>query len=99
VKNLCQAPGLPEAWPAMQRAVALAEAASAEPALTRQAASALYHVTSAAAMAWEAERIGDPARLRLARLVLRHRVLPRDPLEADDADGADLAELLGDVGG
>jgi len=65
------------------RAAALADAAQSEPALARQAASALYHVTSAAAMAWEASKLGDPARAELARLVLRHRVLPRDPLAAD----------------
>ena len=48
--------------------------------LARQAASALYHVTSAVAMAWEAGRIGSERRMRLAQLVLVHRVLPQDPL-------------------
>ncbi|MBL6078319.1 acyl-CoA dehydrogenase family protein [Belnapia sp. T18] len=76
---------LPEAMPAFERAAALAERAQQEPALARQAASALYHLTSAAAMAWEAGRLQDAERLELARLVLRHRVLPRDPLAADDA--------------
>ena len=69
--------------PLFDRAAALADSAQSDPALARQAASALYHVTSAAAMAWEAEKLGDPARAELARLVLRHRVLPRDPLAAD----------------
>jgi CO/xanthine dehydrogenase Mo-binding subunit len=69
---------------ALDRAVALAGAAGADPALARQAASALYHLTSAAAMAWEAARIEDPLRLALAGMVLRHRVLPRDPLAAED---------------
>lgn len=50
--------------------------------LARQAATALYHVTSAVAMAWEAGRIGSVRRMRLAQLVLRHRVLPQDPLAA-----------------
>jgi acyl-CoA dehydrogenase len=50
--------------------------------LARQAASALYHVTSAVAMAWEAGRIGSVRRMRLAQLVLVHRVLPQDPLAA-----------------
>lgn len=86
---------LPEAAPALDRAIALAEAAQAEPALARQAASALYHLTSAAAMAWEAARLGMPRRLALARLVLRHRVLPRDPLQAEEAD---LRVLLDDPG-
>lgn len=97
VKTLSQEIDLPEAWPAMQRAVGLAEAAAAAPELARQAASALYHVTSAAAMAWEAARIGAPERLALARLVLRHRVLPRDPLAAEPGDDG-LAILLPDPG-
>ena len=77
---------LPEALPLFDRAASLAERAQENPALARQAASALYHLTSAAAMAWEAERLGDPDRLALAQLVVRHRVLPRDPLaDADEA--------------
>ncbi|TCZ64003.1 acyl-CoA dehydrogenase family protein [Roseicella aquatilis] len=75
---------LPEALPLLDRAAALAERAQDNPALARQAASALYHLTSAAAMAWEAARLEDPDRLALARLVLRHRVLPRDPLADSD---------------
>ncbi|SHK42666.1 acyl-CoA dehydrogenase [Roseomonas rosea] len=102
---------LPEAGPALERAVALAEAAQADPALARQAASALYHVASAAGMAWEAARLGMPERLALARLVLRHRVLPRDPLDPglggglggglDDGtadDTAMLRDMLNDPG-
>lgn len=58
--------------------------------LTRQAASALYHATSAAAMAWEAARLGDPGRLAMAGMVLRHRVLPRDPLAAGGQDWTSL---------
>lgn len=50
----------------------------------RQAASALYHVTSAIGLAHEAVKIGAPHRLALARLVLKHRLLPRDPLARDD---------------
>jgi len=78
-------PGL-DVQPAMARAAGLAEAALAPGGthLTRQAASALYHVASAAAMAWEAARLDDPARLAMAGMVLRHRVLPRDPLAADE---------------
>jgi hypothetical protein len=77
------AEALPELPAAMDRALALAGRAQDDPALARQAASALYHLTSAAAMAWEAARIGDPARALLARMALRHRVLPRDPLAAE----------------
>ena len=67
------------------RAAALATTA-AKPGgevLARQAASALYHCTSAAAMAWEAARTGSPARMRWAQLALLHRALPRDPLAPD----------------
>ncbi|MCG7361212.1 acyl-CoA dehydrogenase family protein [Roseomonas sp. ACRSG] len=83
---------LPELNSALERALALAESAQFDPAQARQAASALYHLTSAAAMAWEAARLGAPRRLALARLVLRHRVLPRDPLEPEETDLRDLLE-------
>jgi alkylation response protein AidB-like acyl-CoA dehydrogenase len=90
---------LPEAPAALDRALALAGRAGDDPALARQAASALYHLASAAAMAWEAARGGMPERLLLARMVLRHRVLPRDPLAAEDPDAEGLADLLPDPGG
>ncbi|HEY9207680.1 MAG TPA: DNA alkylation response protein, partial [Acidovorax sp.] len=56
----------------------------------RQAASGLYHCTTAIAMAWEAGQTGSAERLRLSQLVLAHRVLPRDPL----ADGGVPADWL-----
>ncbi|MES2183045.1 MAG: acyl-CoA dehydrogenase family protein [Pseudomonadota bacterium] len=67
---------------ALTGACALAETAASEggEVLARQAASALYHCTSAIAMAWEAARGGSADRLRWAQLALQHRVLPRDPL-------------------
>ena len=70
---------------ALARAAALAETAARDggDVLARQAASALYHCTSAIAMAWEAARGGSAARLRWSQLVLLHRVLPRDPLSPD----------------
>jgi acyl-CoA dehydrogenase len=84
-----------EALPAaLERAALLLERAKADPALARAAASALYHLTSAAALAWEATRTGDANRAALARMVLTHRVLPRDPLETADADAALLPALL-----
>lgn len=52
--------------------------------LARQVASGLYNCTSAIAMAWEACHMEGAAareRMRLAQLVLLHRVLPRDPLQ------------------
>ena len=60
----------------------------------RQLASALYHLTTAIGMAWESSRLALPARLAQARLVLRHRLLPRDPLELDDDDAGDIALAL-----
>ncbi|WP_454905390.1 acyl-CoA dehydrogenase family protein [Variovorax gossypii] len=70
---------------ALDRAAALTETAAREggDVLARQAASALYHCTSAIAMAWEAAHSGSAPRLRWAQLVLLHRVLPRDPLSPD----------------
>lgn len=90
---LAEAPleGAAEAW---ARATALAERAGGDEALARAAAGALYHLTSAAAMGWEAARTGDANRAALAAMVLRHRVLPRDPLAPEDPDAARLPALL-----
>jgi alkylation response protein AidB-like acyl-CoA dehydrogenase len=84
IRGLDVGDALPALLPALDRAIALARAASGSEggAMVRQAASALYHLTSAAAMAWEAARLDDQRRLALARMVLTHRVLPRDPLAA-----------------
>lgn len=51
-------------------------------ATARQAASALYHLTTAIAMGWEAGQTGSLRRMLLAQLVLRHRLLPHDPLHS-----------------
>ncbi|MCM2346506.1 acyl-CoA dehydrogenase family protein [Acidovorax soli] len=77
---------------ALARAIRLGERAAAEGGerLARQAASGLYHCTTAIAMAWEAGQTGSAERLRLSQLVLAHRVLPRDPL----ADGGVPADWL-----
>jgi alkylation response protein AidB-like acyl-CoA dehydrogenase len=93
---LGNAAALPELPAALSRATALTEAAQRDPSLARQAASALYHLTSAAAMVWEAGRLEAPERLEMARLVLRHRVLPRDPLatESEAASAAILEKAL-----
>ncbi|MDO9313692.1 MAG: acyl-CoA dehydrogenase family protein [Burkholderiaceae bacterium] len=61
----------------------LAQTRGADDHAARQAASALYHITSATAMAWEASKLGDANRMRLAQLVMRHRVLAQDPLQAE----------------
>uniref|UniRef100_UPI00333EC13B acyl-CoA dehydrogenase family protein n=1 Tax=Castellaniella defragrans TaxID=75697 RepID=UPI00333EC13B len=52
---------------------------------TRKAASALYHITTAISMAWEASRLRDEgwARLAWAHLVLRYRLSVADPLASD----------------
>jgi acyl-CoA dehydrogenase len=62
--------------------------------LARQAASGLYHITSAVAMAWEASATGSTRRMALAQFVVRHRLMPRNPLQADPEEG--LALLFGD---
>ena len=69
---------------ALAGAVQLAERAVADDGeyLVRQAATALYNCTTAIAMAWEACKTGSQERLRLSQLVIAHRVLPRDPLNA-----------------
>ncbi|MBR1221964.1 acyl-CoA dehydrogenase family protein [Bradyrhizobium sp. U87765 SZCCT0131] len=80
----------------LERACAFAAdvaARKAEPQ-ARQAASALYHITSAIGLAHEAAAIAAPHRLALARLVLTHRLLPRDPLVVDDAEAADIDSVL-----
>jgi acyl-CoA dehydrogenase len=69
-------------------------AAAPEETFARQAASALYHGTTAAAMAWEAKRTGDARRLALARMVLEHRLAARDPLAAKAEAAGLLAALL-----
>lgn len=90
---LAEAP-LEHAGDAWTRATALALRAQEDEALARTAAAALYHLASAAAMNWEAARTGDANRTALAGMVLRHRVLPRDPLAAEDPDAALLPALL-----
>ncbi len=75
---------------ALDRTLAFAERVAAEPALEascRQAASGLYHITSAILMTWEGARPEADARRALyARLVLEHRLSPQDPLEPDAGD-------------
>jgi acyl-CoA dehydrogenase len=80
----------------LERACSLAEMAarSGGDSLARQAASGLYHVSSAIAMAWEASASGSTRRMVLSQLVVKYRLMPRDPLQADPDDGLDF--LLGD---
>jgi hypothetical protein len=83
---------------ALERSVSLARfaATSKDDALARQAASALYRVTAAVAMAEEASRLErDARRALLASLVLEHHLESRDPLmQADTAREAKVALAL-----
>jgi alkylation response protein AidB-like acyl-CoA dehydrogenase len=84
---------------ALDRAAAFADRVAAEAALetrARQAASALYHITSAILMTAEAARPGADARRALyARLVLEHRLSAQDPLAPDEAAWeCEAAEML-----
>ncbi|WHZ12282.1 MAG: Acyl-CoA dehydrogenase [Burkholderiaceae bacterium] len=81
---------------ALPRVAALAQLASprgGSEAQARRAASALYHITTAIAMAWEASRTGSALRTKLAALALKHRLLPVDPLAPETGDD-DLAALF-----
>lgn len=66
-------------------------------AQTRQIATALYCLCSAVFLAWEGLRIGardgDYSRVVLAAMVVRHRLLPQDPLTVVE-DPADLLTTL-----
>ena len=85
---------------ALERSLVLAQqvadaSGGASDAAARQAASALYHASTAIAMAWEAGRTASARRMRMAQLVIRHRLLSQDPLAIDaDADPAWLPALL-----
>jgi acyl-CoA dehydrogenase len=83
---------------AIDRAVDFAgrvAADSVDEAVARQAASALYHATSAALMAWEscASATGG-RRALLARFVLERRLSARDPLVLDPPFERDAIALL-----
>jgi acyl-CoA dehydrogenase len=68
----------------------------------RRATSLLYHATSAVVLAWDANQIyarrGDASRLLLSRLVLEHRVTPRDPFQIQPTHDENMvtAALLGE---
>jgi acyl-CoA dehydrogenase len=79
------------------RACALAEAVVNGPEReddVRRMASGLYNSMSAIVLAWEAARSGRWRRLALAHLVLRHKLMPQDPLGAAGADDVALIEQL-----
>jgi acyl-CoA dehydrogenase len=72
----------------LDRAINLAErvAGQGQEMLARQAATALYNVTSAVLLAWEGTRPGaDARRALLSRFVLTHRLSPVDSLAPEEA--------------
>lgn len=82
----------------MDKAYQLAEQAAGQGRsdLARQAASALYHLLSMAAMRWEARHEGLQSRNELADMVLLHRLAPRDPcaLDAPETEHSQLFSTL-----
>ncbi|MBV7481566.1 acyl-CoA dehydrogenase family protein [Bordetella sp. BOR01] len=84
---------------AMDGAFALARHAALEnrPDLARQAASALYHALSLAALRWEARAPGLASRALLADQVLLHRMAPRDPCAIPADEDAACRALLADT--
>ena len=84
----------------LDAALALVDRAArpdAEARAARQAATGLYHATAAALFAHEAERLDDPVRLDLARLVLAHKLAPRDPLAGSSAEDEAAADRVIDA--
>src|SRR3954447_17707807 len=104
VKLLDQAVSIPAGFrdrlrQTLDRSIAFAERVAAEPdgeQNARQAASALYHITTAILMTSEAARTGaDARRVLYARLVLEHRLSAQDPLAPrETAWEREAAEVL-----
>lgn len=66
----------------------------------REAASAVYNATSAIFMATEAARVrNDYRRLALAHLIVKHKLMPRDPLAPANvsADAGVMRKLVDEV--
>ncbi|MGI9383234.1 MAG: acyl-CoA dehydrogenase family protein [Methyloligellaceae bacterium] len=78
----------------MELAGRVAAADGGKDALARQAATALYNVTTAALFCREAERLSSPVRLALAELALRHRLSAQDPIAADAAGDAAAVDVV-----
>lgn len=93
-----------QAGNALDRAATLAEEAArrGDETSARSVSSALYHAVTAALMVWEGATLGarggDARRLLLGRMVLDHRLAPRDPLALEDTafDRAAAPALLND---
>ena len=91
IGNLAEVEGLAQLT---DRAFALAREAAGgpRPELARQAATALYNVTTAAGLAAEGRALGSRRRMALAGLVVRHRLQALDPL--DSGAGGDVPDTL-----
>ncbi len=107
-ERLADEPNLPgqyrgELSSTVDRAFAFAEevASTGNEPLCRQASDALYNVTSAVLLACEGAALGaaggDARRLLLSRMVVDHRLSPRDPLNAGTSDDAKIDVLLSDA--
>ena len=110
-QRLEEADGVPAEYAAtlkrhLDRALALIGRVAdeqADEASCRQATSAFYHAATATLMAWEAAQIharrGDARRLLWSRLVIDHRLTPRDPYALVDHAWEDevSALLIGDA--
>lgn len=101
--KLEQAAALPAAWRAalrdcVRRAIELAQTVGTHDryeAQVRRAASGLYYGSAAVFMAWESCQPGvDARRLLLADAVLRHRLLPSDPLRSAGEDDETQGDRL-----
>ncbi|WP_211462544.1 acyl-CoA dehydrogenase family protein [Collimonas silvisoli] len=94
LRKLLQAPGIPAPSAELLTrtldsvaALVATVAAAPDDVDVRRAASALYHIATAIFFAWEAAQSGsDARRLAFAHLLLKHRLLPVNPLTvASDA--------------
>jgi alkylation response protein AidB-like acyl-CoA dehydrogenase len=74
-----------------------AAAADGDARAARTAATGLYHAAAAALFLHEAHQLGDSVRADLARLVIAHKLCPRDPLAPSAADDEAAADRVIDA--
>jgi hypothetical protein len=83
----------------LSAALTLLERAGAEDgadaAAARQAATGLYYATAATLLVREAKLLRDPVREDMARLILSHKLAPRDPLATSRQDDARSERIIG----
>jgi acyl-CoA dehydrogenase len=86
-----------EMWGELKgRVMALATVAAGQKGegMARRAASALYHLTAAIAMAWEASQSGSKLRICLAKMVVKYRLNQNDPLSVDVGEDEGIAAIF-----